>query len=98
MVKRFKVQGHSMEPAIKSGTIVLVNLKSYRTRNPQPGDIVVFMSPEEDRQAMLCKRIVSFDPSTRSYKLRGDNEKDSLDSRKFGPVKKAQILGRVIGY
>lgn len=90
-----KISGHSMEPTLRPGSIVLVEKLTYFFRKPRLGDIVVFRSPKNPGQ-YLCKRVTAFDPDSQAYELRGDNPGDSLDSRKFGTVNRSQILGRAI--
>lgn len=89
-----KVIGHSMEPTLKEGSFLLVGWWAFRFRDPQIGQIVVLQNPQEPGQ-YLCKRIGGFEVRTNRYAVRGDNQHDSLDSLKFGPIKKSQILGRV---
>jgi nickel-type superoxide dismutase maturation protease len=90
LLTKFKVIGHSMEPGIKNGEIVLASSLFYLFKNPQIGDIVAF----KDTGKILIKRIMNI--SKGKYFLEGDNRKDSLDSRKFGLVPKQKILGKVI--
>jgi len=90
LLTKFKVIGHSMEPVIKSGEVVLVSSIFYWFKNPKIGDIVAL----KDTGKILIKRIT--DISEGKYFLEGDNRKDSLDSRKFGLIAKQKILGKVI--
>ena len=76
-----------MTPFLKAGDTVLV----FKFLRPKIGDIVVFKSRD---QKFYIKRInrVKID----QYYLRGDNSKESIDSRKFGWIDKKDIIGKVI--
>jgi signal peptidase I len=98
-------QGDSMSPAIRSGTILLVNRLQYgfrapledrylfRWADPKPGDVVVFRTPLGDT---AVKRIDALTSSGYLIML-GDNSRLSLDSRSYGPVHSAGIIGKVLG-
>jgi nickel-type superoxide dismutase maturation protease len=90
LIAKFKIVGHSMEPTIKNGETVLVSNLFYAFKTPKIGDIVAFRDGDE----VLIKRITSI--SKEKYFLAGDNQRDSLDSRKSGLISKQKILGKVI--
>ena len=94
---RYAVEGHSMEPAYRAGDRVLVNRLAYRRRPPAPGDAVVLRDPERLGRYLL-KRVAPFpahEPSVPdAVFVLGDNNADSRDSRHFGPVRRAAIVGR----
>jgi len=78
-----------MLPTLKPGQDVLVwcwfiNLKV--------GDLVAF---KKDGKEMV-KRVQKV--LDREIIVQGDNKEQSADSRKFGPVDKSQIIGKVIWY
>ena len=94
---RYAVEGHSMEPAYRAGDHVLVNRLAYRRGTPGPGDVVVLRDPERAGHYLL-KRVASLpshEPSVPgAVYVRGDNDADSRDSRRFGPVPRSAIVGR----
>lgn len=53
----FIVQGQSMEPNFKTGNYLIVDELSYRFRQPQRGEIIVFKYPKNPSQRYI-KRIV----------------------------------------
>ncbi len=89
----FRVDDHSMEPALHAGDYVLVNRWAYRWRPPAAGDIVVLRNPEAPTQ-FLVKRVMSGEPMTGCFVL-GDNPEHSRDSRQFGMVPAHLIVGKV---
>lgn len=91
-ITKYQIIGESMVPTLNPGDEVLVNKKAYIHRRPKIGDIVVAKSPQDNK--VLIKRITKINQE--KYFLRGDNEKASTDSRKFGMLEKINILGKVI--
>ncbi|MCL2129178.1 MAG: S26 family signal peptidase [Treponema sp.] len=98
-------EGHSMVPAIKPGSILIVCKAFYGIRvpgsgtylirwgSPEVGHVVVFYTPLGEIAVKRCGEILSGDVF---YAL-GDNGPQSYDSRHYGPVPYTSIIGRVIG-
>lgn len=78
-----------MLPTLKPGQEVLVWCWFL---NPQEGDIVAI----KVNGKKMIKRIQSC--NGRSIFVIGDNKERSSDSRKFGWIKKDQIIGKIIWY
>ncbi len=133
----FFVRGESMEPNFHEGDYLIVDELSYRFRDPQRGEVIVFHYPENPSQRYI-KRIVglpgehisikegkiyistvqgkeffldesSYLPSwvvttgeidiklgKNQYFVLGDNRVASSDSRKWGPLDRRHIIGRVL--
>ena len=91
--RRYRVTGASMSPHLAPNDEVLVDPRAYRGRPPQLNDIVVARHPYKEG-VQIIKRIVSRQHDGR-YLLEGDNPAESTDSRSFGTVSAAQILGQV---
>lgn len=90
LLQKFKISGHSMEPAIKNGEKILATPLFYLFKSPKINDIVVF----KFRGKVFVKRIILFKDN--KYFVEGDNKKDSIDSKDFGLLSRNQILGKVI--
>uniref|UniRef100_A0A061RXL1 Mitochondrial inner membrane protease subunit 1 n=1 Tax=Tetraselmis sp. GSL018 TaxID=582737 RepID=A0A061RXL1_9CHLO len=102
--------GPSMEPTFeKDGSLIVrENLTSRFCENKQ-GDVVVACNPLDVRH-QICKRVIGlpgdsiFSPRKEQLTvvppghvwLQGDNLNNSRDSREYGPVPEALILGRVV--
>ena len=98
-------EGHSMEPAIKPGTMIIVCKTWFGIRlplsiryfvqwgSPKKGDIVVFYTPHGDIAVKRCGEILSGN----EFFALGDNSSHSFDSRNYGPVPFSSIIGRVLG-
>jgi len=102
------VLGPSMEPTLRDGDRVLVDLRTLRGRLPRPGDIVVVSWPGDEN---LVKRVArephpGSDPYPASplatdsqlepaFVVLGDNPDQSRDSRVFGRVPLHRVRGRV---
>lgn len=86
LLGKFKISGHSMEPTIHEGDEILVST-FLRVKK---GDVVAF----RHNAKVLVKRVKNIKGDL--YELRGDNMRDSLDSKQFGEVSKNDIIGKVI--
>jgi len=97
-------EGNSMEPAIRSGSVLVVNRLQYGLRfpgqagylirwaQPQQGELVVFYTPSGDIAVKRC------DSAGRGeFIAQGDNSLQSYDSRSYGPVSADAAIGKVLG-
>lgn len=107
----FLLEGESMMPTFDAyGNIVIIDKISHKLNylNYNKGDIVCLVNPVNPKMYM-CKRItkmeneIILDDGNIQEKLEknyfwveGDNKDNSLDSRKFGPIHKELIRGRVL--
>jgi nickel-type superoxide dismutase maturation protease len=92
--RRYQIVGRSMAPTLSAGDRVWVDLRAYTRSRPQEGEIVLVRHPYRTDLRMV-KRVVCVLSDGRCL-LAGDNAEDSTDSRSFGAVPKAYVLGRVI--
>jgi signal peptidase I len=98
-------QGHSMEPAIQNGAVLIVSRLRYgfrlpwqqnyllRWARPKTGEVVVFYTPTGELAVKRCSSA-----SGDSFYAEGDNGLASYDSRAYGPVPADNIIGKVLGY
>jgi signal peptidase I len=97
-------QGRSMLPALKPGSVLVVNKVAYGIRIPgagvylfrwafpHEGDMVVFYTPLGERAVKRCSVV----GSDGSFYALGDNDLESFDSRSYGSIPPDHILGKVI--
>lgn len=78
-----------MMPALAPGDRLVV----VRALRPRVGDLVALHDPVEPTR-LLVKRVVAFVPG--GAEVRGDNQAASRDSRTFGPVAPARLVGRAV--
>lgn len=87
-----------MAPTFQDGDRVAVDPNAYSDMtHPIEGDVVLARHPFR-RDVRIVKRVARLTPEGRCF-LVGDNP-DTLqttDSRSFGAVEQARILGRVLG-
>jgi len=91
------------------GEIVLMEKMSQRFNLLKKGDIICVLNPTNP-EMKLCKRILANEnevykttkyenlikvPSNHIW-VEGDNKDNSLDSRKFGPITKNLVQGKII--
>jgi signal peptidase I len=98
-------EGSSMSPAIKPGTVLVINRLVYgfrlpwsedyllRWSVPKPGDVVVFYTPHGMTAVKRCGDVLE----TGDFIALGDNSLQSFDSRSYGPVRMDNIIGKVLG-
>ncbi|HEY1295074.1 MAG TPA: S26 family signal peptidase [Chloroflexota bacterium] len=89
-VRRFRVRDTSMQPALRPGDRLLV----LTWARPRASDVIIFRDPEA-LSTFTVKRVQAL-TSEGSLIVRGDNPNVSRDSRHFGPVPRALIVGRAI--
>jgi nickel-type superoxide dismutase maturation protease len=87
--RRLAVEGYSMAPTLLPGDRLL----AVRASRIGIGDLVVVRDPR-DQARLLVKRVASFEPGGR-MSLIGDNPEASTDSRTFGTVGRAEVVGKV---
>jgi len=98
-------EGISMEPAIRSGSVLVVNRLQYGLRfpgqtgylvrwaAPQEGELVVFYTPSGEIAVKRCGDIAE----KGVFLAQGDNSLQSYDSRSYGPVSADATIGKVLG-
>jgi nickel-type superoxide dismutase maturation protease len=79
-----------MEPALRAGDWIVVWELS---RPPRVGEIVLVRDPRKPENLML-KRVAEV--ADGACTVLGDRPEDSTDSRTFGPVPLANVLGRAL--
>jgi len=95
-LRRVVVEGGSMAPTLLDGDRLVVLVRPWGPPAvPLVGDIVAAPDPRcPDR--VLVKRVTRVDRGAGSIELRGDAPDASTDSRDFGPVPLASVIGRVV--
>ena len=63
LVQPFFVKGASMEPNFEDGDYILVDELSYRFKDPERGEVIIFRFPQEPSQFFI-KRIIGLPDET----------------------------------
>ena len=88
VLTRVRVVGPSMEPTLSNDDWWIVR----RTSRVRAGDVVLLVHPQRP-DALVVKRAVRRDAD--GWWVLGDNPDASEDSRQFGPVPEANVVGRL---
>lgn len=91
MLRFLKVRGDSLAPEYSHGDFVLVSKIPFWLAPPIPGDVIAFRQPG---YGLFIKRIQNLSPDG-GVNVIGDHP-ESVDSRVFGPVRREDILGKVV--
>jgi nickel-type superoxide dismutase maturation protease len=92
--RRVEVSGDSMAPALLGGDRLLVATPPWRAVLV-PGDVVAVPDPRAPGR-LLVKRVAGVDRARGTVEVRGDARHASTDSRVFGPVPVASVVGRAV--
>lgn len=85
-----------MLPTLKPGQDILVWCWFAKIKI---GDIVAIKVGDKEMVKRISKFLLGDEPTSDQEKMiyvLGDNRKESIDSRRFGLIKKDQIIGKVI--
>jgi signal peptidase I len=102
-----RIASGSMQPSLEPGDFVIIDKTYYRHASPRPGDIILFVYPD-DRSKLYIKRIEALPGDTiRSSAesaaiivphghvfVLGDNREHAEDSRVFGAIPLTDVLGK----
>jgi len=92
MLGFFKVTGNSLSPDYQEGDFVLLLKIPFFLNRLKEGDIVVFQHPY---YGVMIKKIERFSLDREKIYVIGTHP-DSIDSRKFGPILRIDLVGKVI--
>ena len=93
LARILRVHGDSLTPAVRDGDFVLVvGPPLVRPCRLRPGDLVVF---RRAGYGTLIKRIAKVLGDGAAFEVVG-LDGQSIDSREFGPVDAADVVGRIV--
>ncbi len=90
MLSFLKVEGDSLLPRYREGDYVLVGSTPFPSGRIKPGDVVAFRHPVH---GTLIKLVES--AAEEGYHVVGTHP-HSVDSRHFGPVRREELIGKVL--
>ncbi len=92
MIQILKVTGESLSPFFLEGDFVVVSKIPFVLRKIKTGDIVVFRHPA---YGTMIKKVEQISPDGEEIFVLGTHP-ESTDSRQFGPLRRRQLIGKVI--
>lgn len=105
-LRLMRVTGQSMAPLLKAGEVVLIRERAFERRPPQRGDLVAARPASLGGKAII-KRLSGlpreeialggrrWQLNEEQFFLLGEDLDRSFDSRRFGPVMREELIGRV---
>ncbi len=76
-----------MEPEILEGSFFIASIIPFWFAPPKIGDTILF----DSNGKTIVKKIINFDDG--KYFVEGENK---LDDKKFPPIERSEILGKVV--
>jgi len=92
MLKLLKVSGNSLSPVYQEGDFVMVSTVPLLFGAPKRGDVIVF---RHEVYGTMIKMVEAVAPGGEEFSVVGTRA-DSVDSRRFGPISRQDVLGKVI--
>jgi len=92
MLKLLKVSGDSLLPAYQEGDFVLVCKIPFLFGAIKPGDVIVFRHQAYGTMIKAVQRVLA---DGDEIHVTGTHDR-SVDSRRFGPINKKDVVGKVI--
>ena len=92
MIQILKVTGESLSPFFLEGDFVVVSKIPFVLRKIKAGDVVVFRHPV---YGTMIKKVEHISPDGEEIFVLGTHP-ESTDSRQFGPLRRRQLIGKVI--
>jgi signal peptidase I len=92
MFKLLKVTGESLSPSYQEGDFVVIATIPFLFGSIKPGDTVVF---EHKTLGTMIKKVDHISPNREEIFVMGTHQ-HSVDSTRFGPIRKNALIGKVI--
>ena len=92
MIRIVKVAGESLSPLFHEGDYVLITTIPFVVNKIKAGDMIVFQHPS---YGTLIKQVEWANREDGTLSVTGINPK-SVDSRRFGPIRSQDVIGKVI--
>ena len=89
-LKRFKVEGRSMQPSLHPGDRVIAFTDKHSLQRIMENELVIAKNPAGKT---ILKRVQKIHGN--KFFLTGDNKEESTDSREFGLLERERIIGKV---
>jgi len=97
------ISGNSMQPTLKNNSLIIVDQYLYKLFTIKKEDILIFRVKDEEvikRIHGLPKETIDTEEGKLTLKkdeiyVLGDNPKESIDSRMYGPLKINNIIGKI---
>lgn len=92
MLRLLRVSGDSMMPMYQDRDFVLVSKIPYLVGTAKQGDVIAF---RHKVYGTMIKKVKNVSPDKNEIYVTGTQE-NSVDSRRFGPITRPDVMGKVI--
>ncbi len=92
ILKVLRVSENSLSPVYQEGDYVLVSIVPFLFGTPKRGDVIVF---RHEIYGTMIKMVEAVAPGGEELSVMGTHA-DSIDSRRFGPISRRDVVGKVI--
>ena len=92
MIRMIKVTGESLSPLFHEGDYVLITTIPFVVNKIKVGDTIVF---QHTSYGTLIKQVEQANREEGTLSVIGTNP-NSVDSRRFGPIRREDVIGKVI--
>jgi type IV secretory pathway protease TraF len=92
ILKVLRVSENSLSPVYLEGDYVLVSIVPLLFGAPKRGDIIVF---RHEVYGTMIKMVEAVAPGGEEFSVVGTRA-ESVDSRRFGPISRKDVAGKVI--
>lgn len=87
LINIFKASGHSMEPIIKNESFFIASSIPLKISKLKKGDVILFKNENKN----IVKKVSEIEND--KIFVEGENK---FDSKKFDPINKNEIVGKII--
>jgi nickel-type superoxide dismutase maturation protease len=92
MFRMIKVTGESLSPLFHEGDYVFITTIPFVVNRVKTGDTILFRHPA---YGTLIKQVERVDAEQDSLSVIGTHP-NSVDSRRFGPIRREDVIGKVL--
>ena len=91
----YHIPSESMSPTLQTGDVILIDTWAYYDHPPQENDILIVKRSANSMVLVKRLTIIRTEQNQTELFIEGDNQKRSVDSRRFGWISDDYLIGKV---